>query len=284
MKTIVSVREMQKWSDRERSAQKTIGLVPTMGFLHDGHRSLIDLARKACDVVVVSVFVNPAQFAPAEDLSRYPRDLARDGDICRSAGVDCMFVPDAGSMYPDEYETYVIQERASTILEGKFRPTHFRGVATIVARLFLISKPHKAFFGQKDAQQCVVVKRMVRDLNFDVEIVVAPIVRDADGLAKSSRNVYLSEREREDALILNSSLREAEALVSGGTRSAEEIVSHISNLIKARKTAAIDYVSIVNAETLEALETIAPGIPVLIALAVRFGSTRLIDNTIVQLD
>ncbi len=210
MKIIVSTLEMQEFSERARRREKTIGLVPTMGYLHKGHLSLIGKARRSCDVVITSIFVNPTQFAPNEDFARYPRNIEQDTQLCESAGTTVLFVPQEHEMYPEGYATYVTVERLSSILEGKFRPTHFRGVTTVVAKLLSLTKPHKAFFGQKDAQQCVVIRKMVKDLNLGVEVVTAPIVREKDGLAMSSRNIYLSAEERSEALILNGSLRRAQ--------------------------------------------------------------------------
>ena len=283
MKTIVSISAMRNFSEQARLRKKTIGLVPTMGYLHDGHVSLIEKARMTCDIVVTSIFVNPTQFAPGEDFARYPRDIARDKKLCKAAGTTVLFTPEAESMYPEGYSTFVTVEGVSSTLEGKFRPTHFRGVTTVVAKLFLIVNPHKAFFGQKDAQQCVVIKKLARDLNIGTEIVVAPIVRDKDGLAMSSRNIYLSSQERKQATILRAALLCAESMVKKGTTKTAEVVKEISRLIKSKPTALIDYVAVVHAESLAELETFKPGVPALIALAVRIGKTRLIDNTIITI-
>jgi pantoate--beta-alanine ligase len=283
MKTIISISEMQNFSERARLRKKTIGLVPTMGYLHEGHVSLIQTAKKSCDLVVTSIFVNPAQFAPNEDFARYPRDIARDKKLCKSAGTAVLFTPEAESMYPKGYSTYITVEGISSVLEGKFRPTHFRGVTTVVAKLFLIVNPDKAFFGRKDAQQCVVIKKLARDLNFGTEIVVAPIVRERDGVAMSSRNIYLSPQEREDATILRSSLLHAETMVKKGTTKTAEVVKEIARLIETKPAASVDYIAVVHAESLTELETFEPGVPALIALAVRIGKTRLIDNTTIIL-
>ena len=283
MKTIVSIAEMQIFSERARIGRKTIGLVPTMGYLHKGHLSLIAKARRSCDVVITSIFVNPAQFAPNEDFARYPRDIEQDTRLCKSAGSTVLFVPTEGEMYPEGYSTYVSVDGLSTILEGKFRPTHFRGVTTVVAKLLSLTKPHKAFFGQKDAQQCVVIKKMVKDLNLGVAVVTAPIVRDKDGLAMSSRNIYLSAEQRSEALILHASLRRAEEVAEKGERSAPAIEAEVTGLIQTKPSAKIDYVAVVNAESLADVDSIERGVPVLVALAVRFGTTRLIDNVIINI-
>ncbi|HLP17146.1 MAG TPA: pantoate--beta-alanine ligase, partial [Bacteroidota bacterium] len=206
MKIISSITEVQDLCEASRLLGKRVGFVPTMGYLHEGHEALIRRAKKECDVAVVSVFVNPTQFGPSEDFSKYPRDLTRDSRAAEEAGCDVLFVPEAADMYPQGYSTSVQVENLSYVLEGAFRPTHFKGVTTIVAKLFLIVGPHKAYFGQKDAQQCVVIRRMVEDLNFKIDLVIVPTVREADGLAKSSRNVYLTERERTDAPVLYQSL------------------------------------------------------------------------------
>jgi pantoate--beta-alanine ligase len=239
------------------------------------------MAKRSCDVIITSIFVNPTQFAPNEDFARYPRDLQRDTELCRSAGSTVLFTPEQNEMYPDGYSTFVSVDGISSLLEGKFRPTHFRGVTTIVAKLFLLTKPHRAFFGQKDAQQCVVVKKIVKDLRFDIEIIVAPIVREKDGLAMSSRNVYLSPQERSEATILHASLRRAEQLAGSGERSAANIVRAMKSMIQQKQNAVIDYVEIVDADTLSALDRIEKGIPALAVLAVRFGATRLIDNALI---
>ncbi len=282
MKTIVSISEIQKFSERSRHGKKTVGLVPTMGCLHKGHLSLIAKAKRSCDVVVTSIFVNPTQFAPNEDFARYPRDLEHDSKLCESAGSTALFVPQENEMFPEGYSTYVTVEGLSSILEGKFRPSHFRGVTTVVAKLFLLMKPHKAFFGQKDAQQCVVIKKMVKDLNFGVEVVIAPIVREKDGLAMSSRNIYLSEKERSQALVLNASLCRAKEMVDDGERNAATIVREATRMIQSKTSATLDYVAIVDAESLDNVDSLERGTRALVALAARFGTTRLIDNTIIK--
>jgi len=263
-------------SDARRSGQ-TIGLVPTMGFLHQGHLSLIHRARKENDVVVVSIFVNPTQFGPDEDLDTYPRDIERDTALMIDAKVDLVFLPGADQLYPQGYATYVeVQGAMTQTLCGCSRPGHFRGVTTIVSKLFNLTAPHRAYFGQKDAQQVAVIEQMAKDLDFDIEIVACPIVREADGLALSSRNAYLSPRHRKDAVVLSASLFEAEKMVAGGERRAAAVIRHISARIGSVPDATIDYIAVVNAETLADLETLTG--EVLIAVAVKLGGTRLIDN------
>lgn len=262
---------------------KSIGLVPTMGFLHEGHLSLIQRARAENDVVVVSLFVNPTQFGPGEDLESYPRDFDKDRALVEAAGADALFAPDAGEMYEADYGTYVEVTGALTKgLCGRSRPAHFKGVTSVVSKLFNIVKPDRAYFGQKDAQQVAVIKRMVRDLNYDLEIVVCPIVREPDGLAKSSRNIYLSEAERRGALVLSRSLMDASDRILAGERGALEIKKRVEERIGAETLADIDYVEVVNAETMEPL-TVLKG-SVLIAVAVRFGKARLIDNVILEVE
>jgi pantoate--beta-alanine ligase len=263
-------------SDARRSGQ-TIGLVPTMGFLHQGHLSLIRRAREENDVVVVSIFVNPTQFGPDEDLDTYPRDIERDTALMIDAKVDLVFLPGADQLYPQGYATYVeVQGAMTQTLCGCSRPGHFRGVTTIVSKLFNLTAPHRAYFGQKDAQQVAVIEQMAKDLDFDIEIVACPIVREADGLALSSRNAYLSPRHRKDAVVLSASLFEAEKMVAGGERRAAAVIRHISARIGSVPDATIDYIAVVNAETLADLETLTG--EVLIAVAVKLGGTRLIDN------
>ncbi|HTP11990.1 MAG TPA: pantoate--beta-alanine ligase [Bacteroidota bacterium] len=280
MVVIRSVFEMQREAERLRGPGRTIGLVPTMGYLHAGHESLIAEARRSCDVVVLSIFVNPTQFAPSEDFARYPRDFERDTAVAQKAGVDIVFAPESKEMYPDAYSTYVGEVEASGILEGQFRPTHFRGVTTVVAKLLNICKPHIAVFGQKDAQQAYIIGRMVRDLNIDVTIVVAPIVREPDGLAMSSRNVYLSAEDRRNATVLYESLKFAEREVRGGERSAATIRTAMETMIRSKGSPRIDYIAFLDPDKFREIDTLN-GTAVLIALAVRFGNTRLIDNVVV---
>ena len=272
---------MQAEAERLRKSCKVIGFVPTMGCLHEGHLSLIRIARQKADVVVVSIFVNPTQFGPGEDLDTYPRDFKRDEKLAEEAEADIIFYPSEKEMYPEGWFTYVSVEEITKTLCGVSRPDHFRGVTTICTKLFLAVKPHFAVFGQKDAQQAVVIRRMVRDLNFDMEVIVGPIVREEDGLAMSSRNKYFSPEERQDALSLNRSLKLAEEMVRKGEQKAKAIISTMKELIDSKERTRIDYISIVHSETLKPLERIENR--ALIALAVFVGKTRLIDNTIVEI-
>ena len=280
MRVINSVDEMQHEAERLRLAGNRIGLVPTMGYLHEGHLSLMQEARRSSDIVIVSIFVNPTQFGPAEDLSRYPRDMERDKELATRSGVDLLFVPDATGMYPGDFETYIEAQEASRILEGKFRPTHFRGVTTVVAKLFNICKPHISVFGQKDAQQVFIVRKMVRDLNFDVSIVVLPIVREKDGLAMSSRNVYLSKEERKNAAALRESLMFAEQKIRNGATDVRRLHQEMTELILAKGSPSIDYIAFVDPATFRETDVVSNS-AVLVALAVRFGNTRLIDNAVI---
>jgi len=261
-----------------RQASKRIGFVPTMGYLHEGHLTLVDIARANSDIVVLSIFVNPTQFAPNEDLERYPRDFVRDERLARERGVDLLFYPDEQEMYPQPYYTYVITEQLSKVLCGISRPTHFRGVTTVVCKLFNIVQPDVAIFGQKDAQQAIIIRRMVMDLNFPIEIIVAPIVRESDGLAMSSRNVYLSPEERIQAPVIYQALQAARKAVAKGERRAAVIHGLIAEKIKTASLARVDYIEIVDGVTLERVTEINPG--AFAAVAVFFGKTRLIDNQI----
>ncbi len=272
---------MQRFADSLRVRGKRIGVVPTMGYLHEGHLSLIRIARQKSDVVITTIFVNPTQFAPNEDFTRYPRDIERDKRLAEEAETDILFVPERNEMYESTHRTYVQFEELGDRLEGKIRPGHFRGVATIVAKLFNITKPHVAIFGQKDAQQAILIQRMVRDLNFDLEIIIAPIVREPDGLAMSSRNIYLTPEQRTQSIVLSQSLRLAEKLLDSGEHNCNTIINEMKKLISAQPLASPDYVSITEMTTLNELTEIQKGITALISLAVRFGTTRLIDNTIV---
>lgn len=254
----------------------TVGFVPTMGYLHEGHLALVKQARIENSAVIVSIYVNPTQFGPREDFGAYPRDLNRDLDLLRGEGVDIVFVPSDDEMYPPEFSSWVDVEKITEGLEGAFRPGHFRGVATVVAKLFNIVRPSRAYFGQKDAQQVIVIKRMVADLNMDLEVVIVPTVRESDGLAMSSRNVYLNPKERQAATILFKALMLARQLRKDGEKDAEEIRRQMTSLIQKEPLAQIDYVSIADAETMEELNLIDR--PALASLAVRIGKTRLIDN------
>lgn len=276
VKTIDEIREyVNKWHKEGLS----VGLVPTMGYLHEGHKSLIDRAVSENDRVVVSDFVNPTQFGPNEDLEAYPRDIERDAALCESAGAAVVFNPEPEEMY-DNALTTVSVDKITKVLCGKTRPVHFAGVCTVVSKLFNIVKPDRAYFGQKDAQQLIVVKKMVKDLNFDIEIVGCPIVREADGLAKSSRNTYLNAEERKAALYLSRGLSAGRKLIENGERSAEAVKNVVRGEIEKEQLAKIDYVEAVNAETLDNAETAEA--PLLVAVAVYIGKTRLIDNFIVE--
>jgi|LFRM01.1.fsa_nt_gb pantoate--beta-alanine ligase len=276
LELVKTKHELRQLLKAVRSEGKSVGLVPTMGYLHEGHLSLIRKARQDNDCVVVSIFVNPTQFGEGEDYNTYPRDLERDMESCRGLGVDIVFAPEADEMYAKGSCTFVDMERLTDRLCGASRPGHFRGVMTVVSKLFNLVRPDRAYFGQKDAQQVLVIKTMVRDLDFDIQIEELPIVREADGLALSSRNTYLSPEEREAALVLSRSLFEAKKRIEDGERNAELIRSGIVDKISSQPLAHIDYAEVVDAETLEPLREIKNG--VLIALAVRIGRTRLIDN------
>lgn len=280
MRIFRQAQELQQFALETRRAGKSIALVPTMGFLHAGHASLIDIARGRADVVIVSIFVNPTQFGPGEDLDKYPRDFEHDRLVCEEHGADVIFAPEPGAMYVPDASTWVEETVLSRPLCGARRPGHFRGVATVVTKLFHLALPDVAVFGRKDAQQLLVIKRMVRDLNFPIEIVAAPLVRGADGLALSSRNRYLSEEEHQRALVLSRSLRAAKpALEEAGISAAPAIIAAIRHEIEAAG-GRVDYVEALDVDTLaEPTETTRE---VLLALAAYFGSTRLIDNELVQ--
>jgi pantoate--beta-alanine ligase len=262
-----------------REDNRTIGFVPTMGALHEGHLSLIHEARAMCDVVVVSIFVNPAQFSPAEDFNAYPRDLTRDAALLAEYNVDYVFAPTVEEIYPPGFSTYVTVDGASDELEGASRPGHFRGVTTVVAILLNAVKPDFAFFGQKDAQQAVLIKRMVRDLAFNSEIVVVPIVREESGLAMSSRNSYLDDEQRRAAAVLNRALTKAREAYAEGEHSAPRLIELVRAIIEDEPLVRIDYVGVNDAETLERLDKIDDR-PGLVSLAVFVGKTRLIDNVV----
>jgi pantoate--beta-alanine ligase len=279
---ILDAQQMQQTSERLRREGKRIAFVPTMGALHEGHAALINSAGQNADVVITSVFVNPTQFGPKEDFDRYPRNLERDLAVAAEAGTDILFAPSAGSIYPPGYRTFVAVEGLGDILEGKSRPGHFRGVATILVKLFNITRPHVSVFGQKDAQQVAVVRRLVHDLNFDMEIVVVPTVRESDGLAMSSRNVYLSERQRGEATVLYRSLKLAEKLLLSGETDPDLVIHEMKELIIRDSGGEVEYISIADSGTLEDLKEIVSGREILVSLAVRFGATRLIDNCILK--
>jgi pantoate--beta-alanine ligase len=278
-KTIKSVRNLVKAA---RSKGKIIGFVPTMGVLHIGHISLIKAAMKKCDFVAVSIFVNPTQFGPGEDFEKYPRPLKADLEICRKAGVDVVFAPSPQQMYPGENLTWVNVEKLTEQLCGQFRPGHFSGVTTVCAKLFSIVAPDIAFFGQKDAQQAIVIKRMVTDLNMPLEIVVCPTVRQADGLAVSSRNQYLTRQQKKNAPLIYKSLQKCQKLIEDGVADSKTIINQMRKILQQAPSIKIEYISIVDADTLQELKKITG--KVLTAVAVKIGSTRLIDNIVVDVN
>ncbi len=277
---VEKVEDMKELSKKYLKENKTIGFVPTMGFLHEGHLSLVRRAREENDVVVVSIFVNPTQFGPNEDYESYPRDFERDVKLLKKLNVDVVFHPTVEEMYPEDFSTYVEETALSRYLCGRSRPGHFRGVCTVVTKLFNIIHPTRAYFGQKDAQQFRVIKRMVRDLNMDVKLVECPIVREQDGLAMSSRNIYLSDDERVQAVSLYNSLKLAEDLIKKGERNAEIVKNAMKEYLSKYDKVKIDYVEIVDEETLEPVKRIEG--KVIVAVACWVGKARLIDNVIVQ--
>lgn len=279
IKVVSTVNETKAQIKEWKKQGLTVGLVPTMGFLHEGHQSLIKKAVEENDRVVVSVFVNPIQFAPNEDLETYPRDLEADKRLCDSTGADLIFYPTPEEMYPEGFSTHIQMENLTKELCGKTRPTHFGGVCTVVGKLFNIVQPNRAYFGQKDAQQLAIIKRMVRDLNFDLEIVGCPIIREPDGLAKSSRNTYLNAEERKAALILSKAIKLGKEMVENGERNAQTVIKAMTDKINSEPLARIDYVNVVDALSIEPLEVIKG--EVLVAIAVYIGKTRLIDNFII---
>lgn len=281
MQTFTSVKTMQDWCKEQKRLGKTIGLVPTMGYLHQGHLALVREARRSCDIVVVSLFVNPIQFGVGEDFEDYPRDLEKDSQLLEEEAVDALFAPSVKEMYPPHYNSFV--EVAGEITEklcAQSRPGHFRGVTTVVSKLFNICLPDLAFFGQKDAQQVMTLEKMVKELNFPLSIIRVPIVREEDGLALSSRNVYLSADHREQALVLNRSLQAARELIESGEKNVVQVKKLLEKIIKTSPAANIVYAEIYDANDLTDVEEIKDR--VLIALAVKFGTTRLIDNLIVE--
>ncbi|NLK22261.1 MAG: pantoate--beta-alanine ligase [Epulopiscium sp.] len=276
IKTISAIKEEVK---EIKDKGKTIGFVPTMGFLHEGHRSLIKKAKESCEYVVVSIFVNPTQFGPQEDYEIYPRDLDRDLKICEEDGVDLVFTPLVKEMYPKGYNTFLNIEKITDVLCGAKRPGHFRGVATVVAKFLNIVKPNVAFFGEKDYQQLIVIKRMVEDLNMDIDIIGCPIIREDDGLAKSSRNKYLDEEQRKAATILYDTLQKGEKLIRDNIYSIPDIKESLKKHMATKSILEIDYVEILNANTLEPPKSLDEKL--VIALAAKIGETRLIDNCII---
>ncbi len=280
IKVITTATEMQEHSDRIRGLGKTVAFVPTMGFLHKGHLSLIKEGRKLGDYLVVSIFVNPSQFSPDEDFESYPRNFDKDLKLLQKEGVDVIFSPNEDELYQDGFQTYVDLKNLPNHLCGISRPIFFRGVATVVTKLFNIVRPHIAIFGRKDYQQLAVIRRMVRDLNFDIKIVGFPTVREPDGLAMSSRNTYLTPEQRINALSLYKSLNQSKKLVESGIKDAKRIIDTADTLIKSHPETVIDYITICDPETLADIETIDR--PALMALAVNVGKTRLIDNMILN--
>ena len=278
IRTIETVEEMQKISSRFRKEGKLIGLVPTMGFLHEGHLSLVDKSKSICDITVVSIFVNPTQFSPNEDLKSYPRDFERDKKLLSQKSVDVIFYPSVEEIYTGDFQTNVEVLQKAKILEGESRPSHFKGVTTIVSILFNSIKPDYAFFGQKDAQQFFVIQQMVKDLKFDLKVIACPIVREKDGLAMSSRNTYLSKQEREDALVLFRALKYAGEMIKKGIRDAKKIILKMEDMIKQISSAKLDYIQIVDSNTFSLSETLVEGKDYYILIACKIGKTRLIDN------
>ena len=278
MKVTGKIHEIREEIKGWKKAGLTVGFVPTMGYLHEGHTSLMKEAKKQCDKVVVSIFVNPMQFGVNEDLDSYPRDLEADKVLCEQVGVDMIFHPQVEEMYAEGFCSFVDMDGLTKELCGKSRPIHFRGVCTVVNKLFNIVQPHKAFFGQKDAQQLAVICRMVKDLNMDIEVIGCPIIREEDGLAKSSRNTYLNEEERKAALILSKTIFMGEELVRKGEKSSIKLLSLMREMLASEPMAEIDYVEAVSMDTIEKIQILEGN--VLVAIAVKIGRTRLIDNFI----
>ena len=277
MQVIASIFDMQSTAENLRSKDRLIGLVPTMGALHEGHLSLIRLAKERADTVIVSIFVNPTQFGPSEDFANYPRDLGRDVDLCEKAGADLVFTPAVEEMYPKGYSTYVSEELISKPLCGVSRPTHFRGVTTVLAKLFNIVRPDLAVFGQKDAQQVAVVKKMVNDLHFCIDIVTAPTVREPDGLAMSSRNRFLTATQRGEALAISQALQKAKEMVDSGVHNADRLIAEATHLMGNRRRVRVIYAAIVDRCTMEAVREVLPG-KAMMAIAAWVDEVRLIDN------
>ena len=280
MKVVGTIKEVRELVKEWKKNGETVGFVPTMGYLHEGHGSLITKARENNDKVVVSIFVNPMQFGPTEDLDSYPRDLEKDSKFCESLGADLIFHPEPEEMYHDDFSSYVDMSVLTEELCGLSRPVHFRGVCTVVTKLFNIVQPDNAYFGQKDAQQLAIIKHMVQDLNMDINVVGCPIVREEDGLAKSSRNTYLSPEERKAALILSKTVKLAKELIDEGEKDADVVVAKMKENIETEPMAKIDYVKAVNGLTMQQQKEIKA--PMLIAMAVYIGKTRLIDNMILD--
>lgn len=282
MKVVHTIKEVREIVKEWKKEGLSVGFVPTMGYLHEGHKSLILKSVSQNDRTVVSDFVNPTQFGPTEDLARYPRDLKRDSELVESAGADLLFNPEPSEMYPPHFTTTVNTTEVTEHLCGARRPVHFGGVCQVLTKLFNIVTPDRAYFGQKDAQQLAVVRRFVRDLNFDIEIIGCPIVREDDGLAKSSRNTYLSPEERKAAVILYKSLKAGKALIEAGERSSKKVIDEITNVLNTEPLARVDYVSVVDNENIQPIDTIKG--EVLVAIAVYIGTTREIDNFIIEVN
>jgi pantoate--beta-alanine ligase len=273
---------LQRLSAKIKAKGKTIGLIPTMGFLHEGHLSLVKKSKEKTDITVVSIFVNPIQFSLNEDLAKYPRDIEHDKKILKKAGVDYVFIPSVDEIYAEGFQTFVEVDKITRHSEGEFRPSHFKGVTTIVSILFNIVMPDYAFFGQKDAQQAAVIKRMVKDLKMGLQIIICPIIREQDGLAKSSRNIYLSPQERKDALVLSRSLKIAQTLIKEGDRNKTAIIRKMKEEISSVGSSALDYIKIVDAEKFEEIEGLSVGKKYYILIACKIGNTRLIDNILIK--
>ncbi|WPX08109.1 pantoate--beta-alanine ligase [Anaerocellum danielii] len=280
MVVVEKIQEMKEIVKRLKKEGKSVGFVPTMGYLHEGHLSLVRFSKQQNDITVMSIFVNPIQFGPNEDYDRYPRDFERDKRLAEKEGVDYIFNPSVKEMYPEDFKTVVSVKKITEIMCGKSRPGHFDGVATVVLKLFNIVNPDRAYFGQKDAQQLAVIKQMVKDLNLDVEIIPCPIVREQDGLAMSSRNVYLSEEERKSATVLYRALNLAKEMIEKGEKDVSTIKKAMEEMILKEKYTEIDYIEFVNNETFEIISKVEG--KVLIALAVFIGKARLIDNIVVE--
>ena len=280
MKIFTTIDEIRAWSNEHKRGGKTVGFVPTMGYLHRGHVSLIEASVEENNYTIVSIFVNPTQFGPNEDLDKYPRDITKDTETTKNAGVDVLFVPLVNEIYPKDYSTFVNVEEISDYLCGSTRLNHFKGVATVVTKLFNICNPTKAYFGQKDYQQAVVIKRMVRDLNMDLSVVVCPIVREADGLAMSSRNVYLSHEERAQSLSINISLKMASKLVDLGERNTVNLIEKVTSILEESDLISVEYVEVVDVKSLHRVNKIES--TAVLAIAVKIGRTRLIDNIILE--
>ena len=276
MEIVKHISQMKQIVSKIKLKGLSLGFVPTMGYFHEGHLSLMRKAKSECDKLVVSIFVNPIQFGPKEDYKEYPRDIERDKKLAEEIGVDYLFIPEVNEMYPEGYKTYVVVEEITEVLCGKFRPSHFKGVATVVTKLFNIVKPDKAYFGQKDAQQAIIIKQMVKDLNMDVEIIVCPIIREKDGLAMSSRNIYLSEKERKIAPMLYQSLLKIKDLYEKGEKRCDFLVKEALKFLEKEPLIKVEYLEIRDSETLEELK-IAKS-KALVAIAAKIGKARLIDN------